>query len=69
MSDSPYLTTDEAAAIIRKTPDYVARQCSARRIVAKKLGTEWRIHREDLDRFMRDGHKAPAARTRRRRAA
>lgn len=68
MTDSPYLTSDEAAAIIRSTPDYVARQCSRRAIVAKKIGNEWRIHREDLDRFMRAGGKAPATRNRRRKA-
>jgi excisionase family DNA binding protein len=67
--NSPYLTTDEAAGIIRKTPDYIARQCAKKTLRAKKLGNDWRIHREDLDAFMRAGGKAPATRTRRRRAA
>ena len=56
---SDYLTTDEAAAIIRMDPDYVRRQCKAGQIKAKKLGNEWRIGRAELDAFMSGGAAAP----------
>lgn len=49
---SDYLTTDEAAAIIRKTRDYVARQCKAGNLRATKTGNDWRIHRSAVDAFM-----------------
>lgn len=64
--ESPYLTTDEAAAIVRMDRDYVSRQCAAGNLRAKKLGTEWRIHRDDLTLFMTGESKAPVARPRRR---
>jgi excisionase family DNA binding protein len=54
-----YLTTTEAAAIIRKSADYVARQCKAGQIKAKKLGNDWRIERIALDAFMSGGKAAP----------
>jgi excisionase family DNA binding protein len=66
--DSPFLTTAEAAAIIRMDRDYVTRQCESGAIPAKKLGRMWRIHRDDLDRFMAPG-KAPVTRPDRRRAS
>jgi excisionase family DNA binding protein len=49
---SDWLNTDEAAAIIRKSRDYVARQCKAGAIRATKLGNDWRIHRSALEAFM-----------------
>jgi excisionase family DNA binding protein len=49
---SDYLNTSEAAAIIRKSPDYVARQCKAGHLRATKLGNDWRIHRTAVDAFM-----------------
>lgn len=69
MTDSPYLTTEEVAAVLRKTPDYVARQCALGAIKAKKLGNQWRIHRDSVEAFMGGAAKAPATRSRRRRAA
>ena len=54
-----YLTTDEVAAVIRKSPDYVARQCKAGQIKATKLGNDWRIARTALDEFMSGGKAAP----------
>lgn len=69
MGDLIYLTTSEAAAIIRTSSDYVARQCDAGNLRAKKVGHEWRIHRDELDRFMASGGKAPATRPMRRRAS
>lgn len=68
-ADTMYLTTDEVAAIIRMDRDYVARQCSAGNLRGKKLGTEWRIHRDDLTLFMAGESKAPATRKRERRRA
>ena len=64
--DTPYLTTDEVAAIIRRDRDYVARQCALGNLRGKKLGTEWRIHRDDLTIFMTGEAKAPVTRQRRR---
>lgn len=62
-----YLTTEEAAAIIRTDREYVSRQCANGNLIAKKLGTEWRIHPDDLDTFMRGSKKkAPPARSRKR---
>ena len=66
MTDSPYLTTDEVAQIIRRDRDYVSRQCALGNLRGKKLGTEWRIHRDDLTLFMTGAPKAPATRIRRR---
>lgn len=68
MSEHTYLTTTEAGAIIRTSPDYVARQCDAGNLRAKKVGREWRIHRDDLTVFMTGG-KAPSTRPMRRRAS
>lgn len=47
-----YLTTREVAELIQMSEEYVARQCSAGFLPAKKLGTEWRIEIDDLTRFM-----------------
>lgn len=71
MNDHTYLTTTEAAAEIRTSEDYVARQCNAGHLLGKKVGNEWRIHKDDLEQFMRSGGKAKATRDRsgRRRAA
>lgn len=66
MTESPYLTTDEVAQIIRMDRDYVARQCNAGNLKAKRLGKTWRIHRDDLALFMAGEKKAPATRQRRR---
>ena len=57
---SEWLTTNEAAVEIRKSADYVARQCKAGQIKAKKLGNDWRIERAALDAFMSGGKAAPA---------
>lgn len=57
-----YLTTREAAAVIRKSRHYVAAQCKAGQIKAKKLGTDWRIERAALDAFMGGGSAAKPVR-------
>lgn len=59
-----WLTTEDVAARIGMDPEYVRRQCAAGNLAAKKLGTVWRIHPEDLETFMR-GSAAPAAREKR----
>lgn len=61
---SDYLTTVEAGQVIGMTPDYVARQCKAGHIKAKKLGTGWRIHRAALEQFMAGDVEAPVTRKR-----
>lgn len=63
-----FLTTDEVAGVIRRTPDYVRRQCESGSLRAKKLGNAWRIRPADLDAFM-SGSPAPATRPMRRRAS
>ena len=68
-ADEPiYLTSREAAEIIRSSREYVARQCAAGHLRATKLGDEWRIHRDDLTRFM-SGEAVPTDRPNRRRRA
>lgn len=58
-----YLTTDEFAARIRMTPEYVRRQCKAGKIPnAKRLGKEWRIHRSSVEQFMSGTGVVAAAR-------
>lgn len=63
-----YLTTGEVAEIIRTSTDYVSRQCANGAIRAKRVGREWRIHRDEVTRFM-GGGRAPATRPQRRRAS
>lgn len=70
MTEQPdYLTTDEVAEIIRKSRDYVSRQCALGNIKARKLGNDWRIHRLEVDRFMAGAEPVPATRPARRRAS
>lgn len=64
--ETQYLTTDEAAAVIRMSEDYVARKCASGEIRAKKLGRTWRITPAALEAFMSPGRAKP---TRDRRAA
>lgn len=63
MTEPEFLTTAEVGAVIRMSADYVARQCNAGNLRAKRLGKDWRIRRSDLDAFM-SGDPAPAARQR-----
>jgi excisionase family DNA binding protein len=63
-----YLTTSEVADIIRRSREYVARQCAVGTLKGTKLGDEWRIHRDDLHRFMA-GDTVPTDRPHRRRRA
>lgn len=57
-----YLRTAEVAEIIRMSEEYVARQCAAGNLRAKKLGTEWRISEDDLALFMSAPEPAPSPR-------
>lgn len=67
--DTPYLTVAEVAAVLRCEPDYVRKLCSTKQLRGTKLGGRqgWRIHRDDLAKFM--GATKPAAPTRDRRRA
>lgn len=58
-AEQQYLTTDEAAKIIRTTEDYVARKCKSGEIQAKKLGREWRITPAAIEAFMTPGRAQP----------
>lgn len=59
-----YLNTEQAGARIGMSADYVAKQCAAGAIRAKKLGSEWRIADTALEQFMGTTDPAPAARKR-----
>ena len=61
---SAYMTADEVADEIGMTADWVRRQCAAGVIKGKKLGQEWRIHRDNLAAFMEAPEPAPASRQR-----
>ena len=63
-----YLSTEEAALIIGRSPTYVAQQCKAGALRATKHG-EWRIHPDDLREFMRGGTPIARVREPRRRAS
>jgi excisionase family DNA binding protein len=49
---TPYLTTDEVAAIIRETPENVRRRCANGQLAAKRLGGRWLVSELDLAAFM-----------------
>lgn len=68
MSESPWLTTEEAAAYLRVSADYIRRQCAKGTIPARLIGGRngWLITREALDAFMSPAGPAPVARSRRR---
>lgn len=60
MTETPvWMTTSEVAAELRMSQDYVTRMCAQKALKAKKLGKQYRIHRDDLDRFMRAEAPAP----------
>lgn len=67
ISDPKWMTTEEVAAELRKSRDYVSRQCAAGNLRGKKLGNEWRVSRESVEVFM-NGGPAPSTRPERRRA-
>ncbi|MBM3500173.1 MAG: helix-turn-helix domain-containing protein [Armatimonadetes bacterium] len=46
---SDILTTKEAAAYLRTTPDTIRRLLRQRRMPAMKLGGAWRLRKGDLD--------------------
>lgn len=56
---TPYLTTEEVAALIRTSEDYVARKCKSGELPAKKLGRSWRITPDAVEAFMRPGTARP----------
>lgn len=64
MSTTTYLTTDAIATEVGMSKDYWARQCASGALKAKKLGTEWRVIRADLEAFMGDPQPAPPTRKR-----
>lgn len=50
--DSPFLTMPEAAAYLRVSVKTAYRLVESRKLPAKKVGHQWRIHQAALDRFM-----------------
>lgn len=63
-----WYTTAEVAALIRTSDEYVARQCSAGHMQAKKVGS-WRIRGSAVIDFMSGTGSAPAARKREKKSA
>jgi len=47
-----YLTTAQAAEVLKLTPDRVAQFCQQGRL-GRKIGRNWAITRTDLERFRR----------------
>lgn len=54
LTDTPYLTIEEASELLRIHPDTVRRLIREKRLPGRKLGREWRISREVLDKFMKE---------------
>lgn len=48
MTESPFLTIDEAAAILRCHPATVREMVRNGKMPATKLGRTYRVHRDDL---------------------
>jgi excisionase family DNA binding protein len=57
VSDDELLTTGEAAALLKITPQTAARMAKAGRLRAKRLpgGTHWRIWRSAVDEALEGG--------------
>jgi excisionase family DNA binding protein len=54
---SEWLTTEEVACVLGRANFTVRQWCNQRRLRAQKTGNgrEWRIHRDELQRYRRDG--------------
>lgn len=48
------LTITEVAATLKVTPQYARKLISDGKLIASKLGSQWVVQRENLDRYMRD---------------
>lgn len=57
------LTVPEVAAILRKTKGFVCDELTRKNLRGSKIGREWRIARDDLDRYI--AAKANLSRSRR----
>jgi excisionase family DNA binding protein len=66
MTTRIYMSTEDVAAQVGMSSEWVRRQCKAKNLVATKLGRSYRIEKADFETFMRKyrGGEAPAARTR-----
>lgn len=69
MSERKYLSVVEAAEVINMSPAFVRRRCKAGDIPAKKLGRDWRITRDALDRWMQPEQERELPEAPRRRAS
>jgi putative molybdopterin biosynthesis protein len=56
MQEKPYLTAEEVAELLSVSVDTVRNWCSRKKnkLPAFKIGREWRIIREDLERFIQE---------------
>lgn len=59
MSDDELLTATEAAALLKVSPQTIARMAKAGRLRARRLpgGTHWRIWRSAVDEALRGGDR------------
>ncbi len=60
------LTVQEAALFLKVSPATIRRWCVLDRLPAFKIGREWRIHREELERSIQSLDVAPRRRRRER---
>jgi excisionase family DNA binding protein len=54
--DKPYLTLDEVAELLSVSVDTVRNWINRKKdpLPAFKIGREWRVQREDLEKFIQD---------------
>lgn len=66
-----YLTTDEAADVLRETPATIARHCAAGKIPAARIGGRWLIAETVIDRLLQptNSDRAEKARSTSKRAS
>lgn len=48
------LTIDEVAGVLRLTPYTVRKFLREKRLQGFKIGKEWRVRKDELDRFLRN---------------
>ena len=53
MSEKPFMTVEEVAAVLRIKPRTVQAICNSGKIGATKTGRRWLIPKESLDDYLR----------------
>lgn len=67
MTDNPFLITSEVAAVLRCSTEHVANLIRSGRLNGENLGGRagYRVHRDDLDTFIRGRNTPTPAQPRR----